>query len=188
MTGAGWGQHLEKMRGSTVVCQGGLLGKPTRHSPDLAQPFGCWHSGGRVGPMRGSGLILPSRIGDPQSAWLWGTTSHTSHFLTSISGWAWGRGWGWGWAWARALLVSRCEEGGLTEEGGLMGPWNPTVWGRASVLCFGPEGARIGPKSHGVGVRGILCLASLWAMPVPRAPSPLPCLNSWLFWELLATT
>lgn len=67
----------------------------------------------------GSGLILPSRIRDPRSAWLWGTTSHTSHFLTSISGWGWGRGWAWGWgcAWGWASLVSLCEEGGLTGRG-----------------------------------------------------------------------
>lgn len=34
----------------------------------------------------------------------------------------------------------------------------------------------------------VLCLACLWAMPSPCVPSPLPYLNPWLFWELLATT
>lgn len=53
------------------------------------------------------------------------------------------------------------------------------------LLCSGEPGLAL---SH-MGWRWpFLCLACLQAMSSLCAPSPLPCLNPWLFWELLATT
>lgn len=56
-----------------------------------------------------------------------------------------------------------------------------------SVLFLDPEGARTGSESHGAWERGLM-RGRLWGHAFPCAASPLPCLNPWLFWELLATT
>lgn len=98
--------------------------------------------------------------------------SHPAIFLIFISSWSW--------AWA--LLVLPCEELGDSERAMESGQ----VEGSLSVLFFGPEGARTGSESHGGG--GFCAQPASGARPTLGVPSPLPCLNPWLFWELLATT
>lgn len=75
----------------------------------------------------------------------------------------------------------------------LLGEWglrvkkSGWVWGSLNVPFLGLEGARMGSELHGGGGKDLVP-GCLWGHACLCALSPLPCLNPWLFWELLATT